>query len=62
MMKDYDKPMIIDEEDIPSPLFFVAVNAVAIVNIAAAINGALAVNVYIRGVSIDTYTAKVNVL
>lgn len=61
-MKDYDKPMIIDEEDTPSPLFFVAVNAMAIVNVAAAINSVFAVNVYIRGVAVDTYSSKFNVL
>ena len=54
--------MIIDEEDTPSPLFFVAVNAMAIVNVAAAINGVFAVNVYIRGVAVDTYSSKFNVL
>lgn len=58
-MADYDKPVIVDsDDDTPSPAFIFAVNAVAIVNVAAAINGVFAVNVYLQGVAVDTYTTK----
>ena len=62
-MQDYEKPVVFDGDDeTPTPMLFPMVNAFAFVNVVAAINGAFAVNIYVRGISIDTYSAKVNVL
>lgn len=58
-MTNYDKPIIYeDDENTPSPILLVAVNALAIVNIVGAVNALVAVALVNQGISVSNYSTK----
>lgn len=62
-MMNYVKPIVEDgDENFPSPVLLVAVNALAIVNVVGAINAALAVALVTQGISVSTYSSKTTYL